>query len=50
MIEIRCKKCSTLLLKENIRDGCIEIKCPRCNTFNIIDRIVIKQNTLDKKK
>ena len=45
MIQIRCRKCNTLLAKEEIRDGYIEIKCPRCNTYNTIDRI-----TIDKTK
>lgn len=41
MIEYRCKKCGTLLMKESIKSGCIEIKCPRCNTFNLIEREII---------
>jgi phage FluMu protein Com len=50
MIEVRCRKCNTLLCKESIRDGCIEIKCSRCNTFNIVDRIITDTNTLDRKR
>lgn len=41
MFDVRCRNCNTLLLRENLRDGCIEIKCPRCNAYNTIDRIVL---------
>jgi phage FluMu protein Com len=36
MIELRCKRCGALLLKESIVMGTVEVKCHRCNTFNTL--------------
>ena len=47
MIELRCKKCNALLMKEEIIVGSIEIKCRNCGTYNYlsVDKYISK---LDK--
>ena len=36
MIDLRCKRCGNLLLKEDVIIGEVEVKCPRCNTYNYV--------------
>ena len=48
MIELRCRGCNRLLMKEDVRNGSIEIKCPSCGTFNYIERTtVIRKRTIE---
>lgn len=43
MIDYRCRKCNSLLFKEDIRKGEVEIKCPKCNTYNTISVDITNQ-------
>lgn len=38
MIEVRCKKCGSLLAKESIAEGELELFCRKCKVFLIINR------------
>lgn len=52
MIELRCKRCSVLLLKEEIIVGSIEVKCRSCGTFNYIsvDKYISKLDKSEEKE
>lgn len=46
MYDFRCKKCNSLLAKEEIVIGKMQIKCYNCNEFNDLDYLSEEVNKL----
>ena len=46
MNDVRCEKCSKLLLKADYLG--IEVKCPRCKLINKFNKEFINQNALER--